>query len=378
MRIHQIDALRGFALLGILIVNIFVFHAPYPYYGEFYFQFEGANLVALEYMIFLCAGKFMFIYAFLFGYSFWIQYQKFEEEKLFRSYWNRRMVLLIGFGVLHVLLLSFGDILLPYALLGLTLPFFARLRNSTIIICFLLIYLIPVYEFVLRGFWEASSIFMQPSAPLETYIETNRNGNFLEIFALRMKDYFSFGNEKLIMYIPKEISLFLVGMMAARADLANKLNAVKGSVFCVFALGVIGLMYFFQGNIIEFFDIEHSIVQRSFIGLLIHFSEFAHGCLYIIGFLLLWKVQPLQKLLYPLTYTGKLSLTNYLMQSLICVVIFSGLDYYGTLTPIELIVTALLIYVGQLVFSYLWLQKNRYGPLEYIWRKYSKAGHTIT
>ncbi len=86
MRIHQIDALRGFALFGILVVNIFVFHAPYAHYGPFYYQFEGLNLSVIEHTIFLFVGKFMFIYAFLFGYSFWMQYEKVEEKSVFRQF----------------------------------------------------------------------------------------------------------------------------------------------------------------------------------------------------------------------------------------------------------------------------------------------------
>ena len=224
MRIHQIDALRGFALFGILVVNIFVFHAPYPHYGEFYFQFAGTEIRVLENMFFFFAGKFMFIYAFLFGYSFWLQYEKAELKSNFKSYWNRRMLLLAAFGLLHILLLSFGDILLPYAILGLSLPFFARLSNKKVLLWSFLIYLIPVYEFVLRGFVEYPSIFMQPVVPLENYIEINGQGSFFEILRLRLQDYFSLKNEKLIVYIPKEISLFLIGRLAAKSKLASKLD----------------------------------------------------------------------------------------------------------------------------------------------------------
>ena len=372
MRIYQIDALRGFALFGILIVNIFVFHAPYPYYGEFYFQFDEINIKVLQHMIFFFGGKFMFLYAFLFGYSFWIQYEKIDNKNDFKSYWNRRMLLLAGFGVLHVLLLSFGDILLPYAILGLSLPLFAKLSNPKIIFWFLLIYLIPVYEFVLRGFLDFSPIFMQPTTTLEAYIETNGQGNFLDIFMLRMKDYFSFRNEKLIMYIPKEISLFLLGMIAARAKLANNIDNKKGIIFCLFTLCIVGAMYFYRPNIIEFFNHEESIFQRTLLGLTIHFSEFIHGLLYIVGFFLIWKIRLIQKLLFALTYPGKMSLTNYIMQSLICAIIFSGFGYYGKLTPIELIICTVVIYIGQLLFSFLWLQRNKYGPLEYVWRRWSK------
>lgn len=372
MRIHQIDALRGFALFGILIVNIFVFHAPYPHYGPFYFQFEGFDIQVLTNMIFFFAGKFMFIYAFLFGYSFWIQYERADDLVSFKPYWNRRMLLLAGFGILHVLLLSFGDILLPYALLGLTLPLFVRLSNTKILLWFLLIYLIPVFEFVLRGLVEYPSVFMQPAVPLETYIEINGQGSFLEIFKLRLQDYLSFKNEKLIMYIPKELSLFLVGILAAKCNLASKLNSKKALAFCAFALVIVGFNYFYEPGLRSLFDYENSLSQRIILGLLVQLSEFMHGALYIVGFFLLWKVPIFEKILFPLTYTGRLSLTNYLMQSLICVILFSVLGYYGQLSPSELIIYAVVIYLAQLLFSYLWLRKRQYGPLEAIWRRYSR------
>lgn len=372
MRIHQIDALRGFALLGILIVNIFVFHAPYSHYGAFYLQFEGLESILLEHMIFFCGGKFMFIYAFLFGYSFWMQYEKFEDKKQFQGYWNRRMWSLALFGVLHILLLSYGDILLPYALLGLTLPFFVRMTDRQVIRWFLLIYLIPIYEFVLRIMLEYPSIFIQPVVPLEDYIEIYGQGSWWEIFQLRLKDYFSFRNEKLITYIPKELALFLLGMLAGKKNLATTLKTRPALLFCGSAILVIATMYFFQAEIIGLFDHQNKVFHRVLLGLIIQGAEFMHGFLYIIGFLLLWKNGTFQKLLSFFKYPGKLSLTNYIAQSVICVFIFSGLGYYGQMTPSELILLALVIYLFQVLFSVRWLRQFQYGPLEYIWRRMSK------
>ena len=371
-RILQIDALRGFALFGILIVNIFVFHAPYPHYGEFYFAFEGLNKLIVEHMIFLFAGKFMFIYAFLFGYSFWIQHEKARDLRTFKNYWNKRMVMLAFFGILHVLFFSYGDILLPYALLGFTLPFFAKYNNKTLLLFFVFISLSPVYEFVLRGFLDFPSVFMEANETLENYIAINGSGSFVEIFNLRMRDYFSFKNEKVIMYIPKELSLFLFGIIASRKKLAEGLSNKSTLVFGIVALSFIMSMYFFRPEIIAFFDIEGSVLQRTILGLLIHFSEFLHGLLYIIVFFALWKLAFFKKLLKPLSYTGKLSLSNYIMQSMICVFIFSGLGYYGQLKPLQLVVCACCIYLLQMIFSFYWLQKRSYGPLESLWRKFSK------
>ncbi|MCH2081610.1 MAG: DUF418 domain-containing protein [Saprospiraceae bacterium] len=373
MRLHQIDALRGFALFGILIVNIFVFHAPYSHYTAFYGKFEGLEGLVIENMIFFFGGKFMFIYAFLFGYSFWLQYQKIKDKNRLSAYWNKRMLILAIFGLLHILLLSYGDILLPYALLGLSLPFFVRLKDRWVILCFLLVYLIPVYEFVLRGFVNFPSIFIQPILPLEEYITSYSSGDVWEIFKLRLKDYFSLRNEKLIMYIPKELALFLTGMLAGKYQLAQRISWRLAVPFIIVAFGTIGAMFFFRSQIIGLFDYENSVVQRSLLGLTIQFSEFMHGGLYIIGFLFLWKNKMAQKLLYLLQFPGRLSLTNYLVQSLICSIIFNYMGYYGQLLPSQLIIMAFVIFIIQVIFSYWWLQKHAQGPIEKLWRNWSSV-----
>lgn len=373
MRIFQIDGLRGFALFGILVVNIFVFHAPYAHYSEFYGQFEGGEGAVLEHMIFFFGGKFMFIYAFLFGYSFWMQYEKMPQTALFRAFWNRRMLLLAGFGILHILLLSFGDILLPYAILGLSLPFFAQLSNRQLWTCFVLIYCIPLYEFIWRDAGIFPSIIMEPVESLETYLEINRHGSWVEQLELRLKDYFSLRNQKSILYIPKEMGLFLLGMLAGRHRLATHLKPKLGTLFCVLALIVVAVMYGYQLQIIAAFDYENDLVQRSLIGLIIQVSELMHGLLYILGFFLLWRIAFLQKGLFLLTYPGKLSLSNYILQSVFCVGIFSGLGYYGSLTPSQLVLLAIAIYGLQLLCSRWWLSHYAYGPLESIWRKYAKV-----
>ena len=373
MRIPQIDALRGFALFGIFIVNIFVFHAPYPHYSAFYGTFEGNEKAVVDIMNLLFVGKSMFIYAFLFGYGFWMQYERWGPKPNFRGYWSRRMLWLSVIGVFHVLLLSFGDILLPYALLGLSLPLFARFGNRTLLFCFLFIHLIPVYEFVLRGWLGYQGFFMQPVATLEDYIAINSQGSFIDIFLLRLKDYFSFSNEKLIMYIPKELSLFLLGIIAARSGWATKVRPKPWVAFCVLAIFSAAMMHFFRPQVIALFDYKSSLFQRGLLGLTIHLIEFMHGVLYIIGFFMLWQYTKAPQVLKYLAPAGRMSLTNYIAQSLISVLLFSGLGYYGQWPPMKLAFCATVVYIFQLLLSTWWLQRKQQGPLEYVWRKLAKA-----
>ncbi|NQX91408.1 MAG: hypothetical protein HRT74_04605, partial [Flavobacteriales bacterium] len=93
-RIEEIDALRGIALMGILVVNIFVFHAPYSHYGEVYGSLEGTQRTILYAMIYFFSGKFMLIYSFLFGYSLGIMKERYKDNFL-RTHLGRMVVLLM-------------------------------------------------------------------------------------------------------------------------------------------------------------------------------------------------------------------------------------------------------------------------------------------
>ncbi len=373
-RIHEIDALRGFALWGILVVNIFVFHAPYVHYGEFYFgRFSGAELSVVQHMIFFFAGRFMFIFAFLFGYGCWLQYEKYTDWTAFKNFWLRRMGWLAVFGLLHALFLSFGDILLPYALLGMTLPWLLRWKSRHLFILFLIVHFIPVAEFILRQYLDYPSIFTQSDYSLEEYISLNQTGSWWTLFKLRLYDYASFANEKLIMYIPKEWSLFMLGIIAGRADLVRRLSLKNGMLFCGLTIVALMIWYFYSDPIRVFFMEKNHFLAYCSIGLIIQTIEFIHGSLYIIGLWLLWRWRPFRWLATPFRYAGKLSLTVYLTQSLICVFLFSsyGLGWYGTLKPSVLFQMALGIFVVQCALAYWWLQHYRFGPVEGLWRRLS-------
>lgn len=371
-RIHSIDALRGFAIFGIFVVNIFVFHAPYVHLGNFYFA-GNFEVETIEWMFFLFAGKFMFIFAFLFGYGAWMQFEKYDAFSAFQKFWWRRMFILAGIGILHIVFLSMGDILLAYAVLGLSLPLFMKMNNRILLICFLLIYLIPVYEFIIRPWLAPFSVFTQSKFTLEQYIEINQTGNFWELMKLRIYDFFSFRNEKLVMYMPKELSLFLLGILASRYKLASSLPKKKALIFCLIAIAMVIVITWFRETMMQGVNMDKNVLTRIVIGLIVQCGEFMHGMAYILGFWLLWSLKPMAKLLFFFTYVGKLSLTNYLMQSLIGFFLFTGygLGWYGQLNPKHLILLAIVVFAGQSLFSYLWLRKYKFGPIEGLWRKLS-------
>lgn len=89
---------------------------------------------------------------------------------------------------------------------------------------------------------------------------------------------------------------------------------------------------------------------------------------YITSLLFLLQKETWKKLLNPLSYVGRMALTNYIMQTVVGVTIFTGLGLYGQINLGLTVLVSLIFFPAQILFSYLWLKKYRYGPLEWLWR----------
>ena len=122
-RIKSLDVLRGFALFGIALVNVFGFNASFFDFGGFYNNLpDPVQQKFFHTFIGLTADKFIFLYSFLFGYGFFLQFNKYGSQgSEFTSYYRRRLLFLALFGMTHIFFLWAGDILLLYAIDGLIL-----------------------------------------------------------------------------------------------------------------------------------------------------------------------------------------------------------------------------------------------------------------
>src|SRR5580700_9279850 len=130
-RILYIDILRGMALFGILAANMRGFNAPLDLYGNIRPLFHGrADLIAQGFIDIFIQGKFVTLFSFLFGLGFAVQLSRAEERGVkFLSFYPRRLGGLALFGLIHGILIWWGDILLSYALAGTLLLFFRNRSN---------------------------------------------------------------------------------------------------------------------------------------------------------------------------------------------------------------------------------------------------------
>lgn len=368
-RIHELDALRGIALYGILLVNIFVFHAPYSYYAEFYGAFEGIQSTAVNLVVNFAAGKFLFIFALLFGYGF--QLQRHSRKNEFTTYYFRKMTILLMFGIIHILFFWFGDILAFYALLGILMLLLIQLPQRALLpIGILLVLFSPLY-YLGNVIWGWPMIGMIKPLEMNEFIESFQGGSYSEIFGIRMKEFTAYIPENLVWVVPKTLGLFLIGYYCAAKKFTKHLKQHASHYFIGVALVFVACVFWtiFKQDFFGRFNLEEMPFMRPVLIAINIFFESALGMSYTVGFLLFF--QSFRRMSNILGTAGRMALTNYIAQSLVCVFLFYGygFGFYGKLKPTDLLLIGTLIFLFNLFFSWLYLRYYQQGPLEYLWRR---------
>ncbi|MFV5937237.1 DUF418 domain-containing protein [Mammaliicoccus sciuri] len=366
-RIFSIDALRGFSLLGILLMNILTFAYPYQIINPFeFFQHQDGAWFKIS-SLFIIAS-FYPIFAFLFGYGLSIMYQNSLDKGL--NYYpmiTRRLLFLLLLGIIHGVFIFYGDILSTYALLGLIAIIFVRLKPQFTLVAlsigigiFVLLYLLPMI--LLKDVTQIESFVGLQE--LERVNNILSSADYVSIIGFNLK-YFGMNIANAILVGPFSIlPIMLFGIYAHQINWFNKIKQHKNLYM------VIGVVVLILGLAIKMIQIvlEGSVTSQLM-------SQMIGGPIvalsYIMFFVILCEDQTARKILTPLQSIGKLSLTTYIMQSVICIFIFYGVgfNYYGKLPVLNIYIIGIVIYFVQLIVSYLYLMKFKQGPLEKLWRK---------
>jgi uncharacterized protein len=381
-RVEIIDILRGFALFGILLVNMMYF--AWPVYTEVVGKpwMHPLDNATSWFVSFFAAGKFFTLFSFLFGLGLAVQMQRAEAKGVaIVPLYMRRLLVLLLIGIVHVVLLWFGDILTYYALLGFVLLLFRRTKPRRLLIWASVFLLIPLllnaaFTGLIRLADDTSQI--ASSQTLEAQYQENyaqalttyRSGSFAAMIEQRVQDYaFTslgqvFSGSLLIV-----LAMFLLGLYVGKRQLLQ--NAKEHLPFFkrVFVWGgVLGL----GGTTLEhLFLSSASPLEPTFLSLLglagYIIGAPALSLCYASGLVLLAQRVKRLNVLAPL---GRTALSNYLLQSLICTTLFYGYGFglYGKVGPALGIVITVAIYALQIPLSHWWLRHFRFGPAEWLWR----------
>jgi uncharacterized protein len=378
-RILFIDILRGMALFGILAANMRAFFAPLDAYGTIGVLFHSrADILAQAFVDTFIQGKFISIFSFLFGMGFAIQLSRAEARGVrFLGFYPRRLLALALFGLIHGILIWAGDILLTYAISGAILLLFRTRKQKTLLWWAGSLFALPIVvstTFLFLYFSRFRRPWMVPKPPdmqkLYAVINIYAHGTVRQILAQNWVEW----KQELpfTLFAIYASGLFLLGMWMWRAGIVQRLDEYKGMLKRVcawcFALGLIVNIYV---------TIVRAVVPVGTVSLWVWSAGVLYlpgthvlSAGYISGLALLFLREDCRRLLLPFAAVGRMALTDYLMQSVLCTLFFyrytTGL--YGRVGPARGLVLTVILYGAQVVFSNWWLKRYRFGPMEWLWR----------
>ena len=405
-RIDSIDVLRGFALLGILVINIYTFALPHvaiknpPLVGGF----TGLDFTTwlVSHMIFY--HKFMPIFSMLFGAGVVLLTSRLEEKGLeVRRIYYRRIFWLVIFGLLHAHLLWVGDILYPYAIGGVIVYLFRKATvRRLIIVGFIGIcismgsnhMLGQLFNYMRSGAerveiklaegkdldkdderfvesWESMRKNLMPTPEdIESVIETYRGG-YVGILKDRTPQLIMVQTVGVIFLLIWRLSGFmLIGMALLKSGILSAARPMRFYAWMALICYGVGLTIVGIGaakNVGHGFDViyiykyggQYNIAGGTIVSLA-HISVIMMIC----------KAGVFSRLTRRLSAVGRMAFSNYISHTVICSTIFYGYGFglFNKFGRFQLMGFVLAIWIVQIVVSPLWLERFRFGPLEWLWR----------
>ncbi|PQJ14570.1 DUF418 domain-containing protein [Aureicoccus marinus] len=386
-RIPFLDFLRGVALLGILLIHcVQQFNVLYPtsYEGLFGDFFSGQFEATLNFLI---AGKFILIFSLLFGISFGLQAKMKREYDSPLFFYSKNLVLFV-FGFAHLMIYS-GDILSKYAIMAVVLYLLVKgLKPIYIKILFLVFFfqLIPAALLLVQG-----DLFKQE------LVDQRIRGPIYQFSGLSEVIYYNMETSWLQAFTKKMLSprmhrifaFFLLGYLITTYDLRRLLKRSENwskHVFVVLSVAV-GLLYwmkFYMGGLGIEGIFKNSFSSNGFMTFaLTHlwkwFILLVITSFWICSVLLLHQsTDPRSWFIKMFSNVGKMSLTNYLLQSILCVIIFYGFGFGLYALGLEWrLLLGMIVFLMLAFYSTYSLDRYNYGPFEELWKNLSKWVYSL-
>lgn len=362
------DALRGFALWGIIVVNVAYFSTSVEN-GVSRESLGGtADALTAFLVLALASGKFYLLFSFLFGYS---ASYLLANEDTGRTRWVSRSFGLVGLGFAHAVLLWMGDILFLYGLLGFILLTFYR-KARTVILRWIF-WLYGAFALVLLGLafltWFGENAgFSAEVSPVPVFEEVVRHGNYLQSIPARFELWYTRGIFAILFQSILTLVAFLTGILASRQRFldaagmpAHLLNRLLG-----WGLGLgLPLQLAIAG---AWLSNELSVDRTETVAILTFIGSFLSAPLLSAGYvgLIAWLVRSNSQVIRWFRVQGRMALTIYLLQSVGLSLIFSawGVGLYQAVPYWGAVLIALALTSVLAVVAKLWLTKFSYGPME--------------
>jgi uncharacterized protein len=382
-RIGIIDSIRGFALLGVLLMNTHYFYrGPSQTFRFWQHPFGSTVDVAADWILALFfEGKSVTLFSFLFGVGLAIQLERTAARGIgFGGYAFRRLTALLLFGVLHILLLSVVDILHIYALVGFVMLAFLRRKPRTVLIWSAILilgpWLVTSVVTLVSAFGTPEPRPFNPARSLGWWLESLRayqQGSWIEAARFRVRDFlYQIQSGVLAGFLPYCLGLFLLGLSVWRRGILREPEAHLPTLRRFFAVAFpVGLGLTVLGLVWRATHFQ----KPSPLGTWLNVTQWTFGTpllalSYGAGLLLLSRRDAGRPFLTALAPVGRMALTNYLTHSLVMTCLYNGygLGLYGKVGPALASLYCLILFALQIIVSRWWLARQRIGPVEWLWR----------
>ncbi len=382
-RIISLDVLRGFAILGILIMNI----QSFSMIGAAYLNPTAAGaLTGVDRLVWtlghlLADLKFMAIFSMLFGAGIVLFASRLESRGVAPGLMHyRRIFWLLIIGLAHGFLLWYGDILTVYSLVAIVAYLFWRRSPLTLVICSALLFCIPALLYTLFGYslphWPPEAMvgmtkFWAPTAEVVQEEIAAYTGGWMDQMGHRVFGmigqltmvFWSFLAWRVLALMLLGMALFKWGWLSAERS-----RRLYGTV-AVLGL-ILGFPVIWMG-VVKRFAVDWAIEYAFFQGALYNYwGSILVALAYVSIVMLIVKTAPrgwFSRLLAPV---GRMAFTNYLLQTVLCTTLFYGHGFglFGSMGRVPQLVVVLTVWVLEIWLSHEWLSRFRFGPAEWAWR----------
>lgn len=384
-RIEVVDALRGFAVMAILLVHSLE-HFIFPVYPDRAIMPEWLNVLddgVFSVTFSLFAGKAYAIFALLFGFTFYVQYMNQQmkgKDFGYRFLW--RLLLLVGFATLNAAFFPAGDVLLLFAVVGVFLFVVRKWSDKALLIGSVLLLLQP-----LEWCYYLASVF-NPSFALP---DLGIGAMYGEVAAYTKEGSFwdfiwgniTLGQKASLLWAVgagrflQTAGLFMLGLLIGRRKLF--VSSEDNNRFWVKVLIVSAVLFcpLYQLKVM-LYDTSEVVMVKQTVGVIFDmWQKFAFTFVLVSSFVLLYQAEAFRRLTSDLRFYGKMSLTNYITQSIAGAIIYFPFGLYlashcgYTLS----LLVGCVVFMLQIRFCKWWLQSHKQGPLEGFWHKLTWLGY---
>ena len=384
-RIESLDVLRGLALFMILTANMAGFYSPIYYLDEAarHLGASRADHIVDTLIFTFVQNESVALFSFLFGFGFAMQFLRARLQGVsFIVLHVRRLLFLVLIGLVHAYLIWMGDIVALYGVLGFFLLLFRNVNLRVVLVLALVFYFLPQVRWemaLIRDFngivsvagartLDSAEVMAQEEARRQA--ENSRHayghGTWREITVQRARDYSFYVKHNQTMTV---FPLFLLGLYVGRRGFFNDIPqhlpafrlAVAWSLATAF-LSVLFLRILYLHGIPDWTRLLRPIVYAVQHTALLFF--------YVSAVVVLQQSAVMQHWMTPLAAAGRLALSNYIFQSVVCTFIFYsyGLALYGKVGPAKGFAITFLVFTLQAFLSVLWSRRFLLGPVEWFWR----------